>query len=678
MQLVPVKGTPSAAHGAHGADVFDKHAGHNVAAFARKFWICLVLTIPIVAYSPLPQALLGWQAPVFIGSSFLPFVLGSIVFFYGGRVFLAGGWREIQARMPGMMTLISLAIIAAYGFSVYQTIVGGEETLFWELATLIVAMLLGHWLEMRAVQGAQGALRELSKLLPDTAEVVRGSATVTVPLAELTVGDVLMVRPGGKVPADGVVVEGRSNVDESLATGESKPVEKTVGAQVIAGTINTDGSLRVRVEKIGEETFLAGVKRLVQEAQASKSRLQLLSDRAAFYLTIIAVLSAVATVTAWLVVRNDVPFAIERMVAVLVIACPHALGLAVPLVAAISTSLAARHGFLVRQRLALEAARDVDIVLFDKTGTLTRGSYVVTDVWPVAAASEEQLIQTGAAVDAHSEHFISKAIVARARELKLELTPASDFRRLPGKGVEGRVEGTQVQVGGAALLAESGEQVPGTIAADVQAANGKGKTIIYVLRNGALFGVLALADAIREESRSAVEALKTAGITVGMMTGDSQAVARWVADDLGIDIVMAEVLPQDKANKVKELQTKGKRVMMVGDGINDAPALTQSDVGIAIGAGTTVAIESAGIILVRNDPRDIAAIVRLSRLTYRKMLQNLFWATGYNVVALPLAAGVAVSWGIVLNPALSALFMSFSTVIVAVNALQLRRESLAA
>lgn len=653
----------------------DKHEGHSVNIFARKFWVSLVLTIPILAYSPLPETFLGWQAPAFAGSYFIEPLLASIIFFYGGWVFLQGAWREIQGRAPGMMTLIALAITTAYLYSVVQVMVAllrqgfagraAPETLFWELSTLIVIMLLGHWLEMRAVKGAQGALKELSKLLPDTAEVERSGKTETIALDQLKTGDVIIVRPGGKVAADGEIVEGESDIDEALATGESKPVQKKVGDAVIAGTSNGDGSLRVEVTKIGEDTFLAGVMRLVQEAQASKSKLQLLSDRAAFYLTVIAVAAGLLTLLIWLPLRGA-DFGFTRMVAVLVIACPHALGLAIPLVASISTTMAAKNGFLVRQRLALEAARNIDVVLFDKTGTLTKGEYGVSNIFPISAADENEVLRLAASVDAKSEHSISRAVVKRAEEDGAALSHVSDFKRLPGKGVSGVIQGQEIQVGGRALLLGEAPDFP------AQA----GETIIYVLRNQKIIGAISLGDIIREESREAVESLKAQDIEVAMITGDAEPVAQWVARELGITTVFAQVLPEHKVDKVKELQAKGKKVAMVGDGINDAPALTQADVGIAIGAGTNVAIESAGIILVRNDPRDIPAVITLSRLTYSKMLQNLFWATGYNVIALPLAAGVAVAWGIVLNPAVSAIFMSLSTVIVAINAVLLRREKL--
>jgi Cu2+-exporting ATPase len=502
--------------------------------------------------------------------------------------------------------------------------------------------------------------------------VVRGDRTEIISLSALREGDVVIVKPGGKIPADGDVSEGESSIDESLATGESKPVTKGVGQAVIAGTVNGDGTLKIKVAKIGEHTFLAGVMRLVLEAQSSKSRLQVLSDRAALYLTFIAVSAGVITVIAWIFAGRGVAFAVERLVAVLVIACPHALGLAVPLVASISTTKAAKNGFLVKQRLALEAARNIDVVLFDKTGTLTKGEYGVTNVWAVGTDDEDEVVRLAASVDAYSEHPVAKAIVAYAHAKNIPLAEIQEFKRLPGKGSEARVHGARVTLGGAGVVEGKNVSLPH----DIQAEQKKGKTIIYVLREDALIGVLALADIIREESREAIKTLTDMKVSVAMITGDAEDVAGWVAEELGITEYFSRVMPSEKSEKVKLLQAKGKRVAMVGDGINDAPALTQADLGIAIGAGTNVAVESAGIILVKNDPRDIPKIITLSRLTYAKMMQNLFWATGYNVIAIPLAAGVLASQGILLSPALGAVFMSLSTVIVAFNAMLLRQKSL--
>lgn len=677
MNLLPEKdkgGDKRAGHPGHGRSEsgFDKHAGHHTNIFRNKFWISLVLSLPVVLYSGIVPELAKWSPPQFPGSSYVPFVLASVIFFYGGWVFLASAWRELKARLPGMMTLISLAIITAYAWSLYVVFVGHGKDLFWELSTLIVVMLLGHWLEMRAVTGAQGALAELSKLLPDTAEVMRGDKTETVPLAQLKEGDIVLIRPGAKVPADGVVVRGESEVNESLATGESRPVKKTTGSEIIAGTINGDGSLEAKITKIGEKTFLAGVMRLVAEAQASKSHLQILSDRAAYYLTIIAVVVGGTTLASWLAAQAGAEFAIQRMVAVLVITCPHALGLAVPLVASISTTKAAKNGFLVKQRLALEAARGISTIVFDKTGTLTLGEYGVSSVFPMAGLGEKEILALAASVDAYSEHPVSRAIIKRAEEAGATVRKAEDFRRLSGKGVSGRLDGAEIMAGGESIL--DGRQVELPPEAKTEAA--AGRTLIYVLKDGSLVGVISLGDIIRPESKESVRELKEMGVKVAMLTGDSEEVAVWAAKELGIDEYFARVLPGEKAEKVKLLQAQGGRVAMVGDGINDAPALTQADLGIAIGAGTNVAIESAGIILVKNDPRDIPKVIRLSRMTYRKMLQNLFWATGYNAVAIPLAAGVLAFRGIWLQPAAAAILMSLSTVIVAANALLLRRARL--
>jgi len=658
----------------------DKHAGHSTNIFKMKFWISFVLSIPVVLYSDIAQKLLRWQAPVFPGSQYLQFVLASIIFFYGGLIFLTSAWRELRAKLPGMMTLIGLAITTAYAWSLYTVLAGRTDNLFWELSTLITIMLLGHWLEMRAVAGAQGALKELSKLLPDVAEIVRspqsgeagGDKTETVPLSEVREGDIVMVRPGGKIPTDGKVTEGTSSVDESIATGESKLVSKQIGDTVIAGTINSDGTLKIKVTGIGENTFLAGVMRLVAEAQASKSRLQLLSDRAAYYLTITAVTVGGVTFAGWLAAGAGTAFAIERLVAVLVITCPHALGLAVPLVASISTTKAAKNGFLVKQRLALEAARNIDVVLFDKTGTLTKGEYGVTNVWSIGAKDENEVVRLAASVDSYSEHPIAKATVAYARARNIQLEEVKDFTRISGKGSRGNMGNSVVSAGGFGMVENLGFMLP----QEIQKEHEKGKTITYVVRDNAVVGVLAFADIIREESREAIKTLKSMGIGVAMLTGDTDDVAKWVAGELGIDEYFARVLPGEKSDKVKLLQGKGKRVAMVGDGINDAPALTQADLGIAIGAGTNVALESAGIILVKNDPRDIPKIINLSRMTYVKMIQNLFWATGYNVVAIPLAAGALAFEGIILQPALAAVLMSLSTVIVAANAMLLRNKKL--
>ncbi len=632
-------------HHNHTPEGHDKHAGHHTADFLTKFWVALVLTVPIILYSDLPEAFLGWAAPTFPGSEYLQAALGSFVFFYGGLVFLKGAWSEIKDRLPGMMTLIALAISAAYLYSLWVTVSGEGMSLYWELSTLIAVMLIGHYIEMRAVQSAKGALRELAKLLPDKAELIRDGKSVMVSISELQKGDVVLVRPGGKVPADGVIIEGDTELDESLITGESKPVHRGKGAEVIAGSINGDGSLHIRIERLGAETFLAGVMRLVAEAEGSKSRLQLLSDRAAFYLTILAVVAGGVTFAIWLAVGESFGFSVERLVAVLVITCPHALGLAIPLVASISTTMASENGFFVKRRLALEAARNITTVLFDKTGTLTEGKFSVTE-------ASDEAIAAAAAVEAQSEHPIGKAIINEAHKRGIAVAKAEQFKRLAGTGAQAQVEGKTVFVGH------------------------RGGADIVVEVDGKSLGAIKLADTVRPEAREAIAALRAMDISVAMITGDSEVVAAEVAKELGIEEYFARVRPEEKSQKVKLLQSQGKKVAMVGDGVNDAPALTQADLGIAVGAGTNVAIESAGIILVKNDPRDIPKIIKLSRLTYSKMIQNLFWASGYNIVALPIAAGALAAYGIMLQPAVAAVFMSLSTVIVAINAALLRRATL--
>ena len=600
-------------------------------------------------------------------------LFGSIIFFYGGSVFIAGAIREMRARLPGMMTLISIAILAAYLYSVFSILFGTGHDLLFELASLVAIMLLGHYIEMRAVSGAKGALKELAKLLPDTAEVVRGGEIKTMPLSELRVDDIVLIKPGSKVPADGVIIEGASQFNESIVTGESKPVSKTKGSEVIAGSINGDGALKVRIEKIGEKTFLSGIMRLVAEAETSKSRLQTLSDEAAFYLTIVALVAGGLTFAAWISTGGGTVFAIERLVAVLVIACPHALGLAVPLVAAISTTMAARSGLLIRRRLALEAARSVDVVLFDKTGTLTKGEFGVDSIVPLEGHTEKEVLQSAASVNSQSEHPLAKAMVLAAAEQNIPLKPISSFERIAGKGAKAMIDGQTVMVGSELLLEST---MPASHEERTMLFMRQGKTVVHVIENNQLIGSVALADMIRPESREAIKKLKSMGIKIAMITGDAEDVAVWVSNELGVDQYFARVLPGDKASKVKLLQQEGHKVAMVGDGVNDAPALTQADLGIAIGAGTNVAIESAGIILVRSDPRDIPKIIHLSRLHFSKMIQTLVGAAGYNVIAIPLAAGVLFSYGIILEPAIAAILMSASTVIVAVNAVLLRRREL--
>jgi len=684
MNLVPVKKKKDyMEHDMHDKSfdaAQDKHAGHKTESFLRKFWIVLALTIPILVYSELPEKVFSWSAPKFPGSDFLILALASIVFFYGGSIFLTSAWRELKSRLPGMMTLIALAIIAAYSFSVFSVLSGREHTLFWELSTLIAVMLLGHWIEMRAVRGAQGALKELAKLLPDTAEVIRGNTIQIIPLNELKSQDLVLVKPGGKVPSDGQIIEGHSELNESIITGESKPVLKKVDDEVIAGSINGDGALMVKVTKIGEATFLAGVMRLVADAQASKSRLQMLSDKAAFYLTLLAVISGGITFVAWLLAGppngGDIVFATERLVAVLVITCPHALGLAIPLVASISTTMAARNGLLIRKRLSLEAARKINVVLFDKTGTLTRGEFGVDAIIVNSGKTENQVLELAASINSHSEHPLAKAIVEEAQKRNILLIGVKNFERIASGGVKGLLGNSEVSVGNDRLLGELGVVLPPEFKSRAEILSRQGKTVIYVVADKELIGGIALADIIREESREAIKALKELGVKIAMVTGDSEDVAKWVSKKLGVDEYFAKVLPHEKSEKVKFLQAKGDKVAMVGDGVNDAPALEQADLGIAIGAGTNVAIESAGIILVKSDPRDIPKIIRLSKFTYNKMIQNLFWATIYNIIALPIAAGILASKGIILQPAVAAVFMSLSTVIVAFNALLLRRQKI--
>lgn len=658
-------------------DAHDKHAGHSPNKFKQKFWLSFVLTIPTLLYSHTIMQWLNFTMPAFPGSDYAPAVLGMFIFFYGGLIFLKSAKAELESRLPGMMTLIAMAITVAFGYSLAVTLrlVEGMD-FWWELATLVTIMLLGHWLEMASVMSAQGALKELAKLLPDEAELITNGKAKTVTVAELSVGDLILVRPGAQIPVDGEVTKGESDVNESMLTGESKPVKKAVKAAVIGGTVNGSGSLTVRVTKTGSETALAGIMKLVEEAQNSKSNTQILADRAAYYLTFVAIGAAFLTLLGWgLFSDQSAAFVLERVVTVLVIACPHALGLAIPLVTAISTTKAANSGLLVRERMALEAARNIDVVLFDKTGTLTRGEQGVVDI-VVAIGDEKELLATAASVEADSEHPIARAIVRSAKERKLKMPGASGFSALSGRGATAKVDGKTVHVGGPRLLKELRIKLPKQLVNTADVAGSDGKTVVFVITGKEVRGAIMLADVIREESKEAVRALQDTGKRVAMLTGDSKGVAAWVAQELGIKEYFAEVLPEHKAEVVKQLQADGSKVAMVGDGVNDAPALTQADVGIAIGAGTDVAIESAGIVLASSDPRGVAKIVRLSKATYRKMIQNLVWATGYNALAIPLAAGVTAAAGFVLSPAVGAVLMSLSTIIVAINAQFLRKIDL--
>jgi Cu2+-exporting ATPase len=655
----------------------DRHAGHSVAMFRDRFWLSLALTVPVVVLSADVQDWFGYNIPSFPGAGYLTAILGTIVFLYGGLVFLRGARDELADRQPGMMTLISLAILVAFVTSWAGTLGLFQVEIWWELATLITVMLLGHWLEIRSIAQAQGALDALAELLPDTAERVTAGGTENVPLSALAVGDVVLVRPGSRVPADGVVTEGDADVDESLITGESRPVPKGEGDKVVAGTVAAGGSLRVRVSAVGEGTALSGIMRLVAAAQASASRAQALADRAAATLFYVALVSGAVTFAFWWL-QGDPEGALVRTATVLVIACPHALGLAIPLVIAISTSIGARNGLLVKSRIALERAREVQVVIFDKTGTLTKGKPGVAAII-ATQGGEDDLLRLAAAVEADSEHPLARAIVDEAKRRAIEVEPAQDFEGLVGRGARARVDGRAVAIGGPRLLADLGlAPIPET-----EAWAREGRTVLHVVADGRIVGAIALEDEIRPESAEAVRELHALGLRVAMVTGDSQAVADSVARQLGIDEVAAQVLPADKADAVKRFQEGGRRVAFVGDGVNDAPALATADVGIAIGAGTDVAVESAGIVLVRSDPRDVVGAIELSRASYRKMIQNLIWATGYNLVAIPVAAGVLVPWGIDLPMAVGAIAMSASTIIVAANAqllrgLRLRREPIAA
>jgi Cu2+-exporting ATPase len=673
-----------AQHGAHAATHahpmargHDTHAGHSPQMFRDRFWLSFALTIPAVLWSEHIQMLLRYRAPAVPGAAWIPAVFGTAVFVYGGRAFLQGASRELRDRLPGMMTLISLAITVAFVFSwIVQVGLIRSDALWWELATLVTIMLLGHWIEMRSIQRAQGALQELAKLLPDTATRLRDAVEERIPIGELNPGDLVLIRPGESVPADGVIRSGASSLNESMITGESRPVKKSAGAGVIAGTINGEGSLRVEVTDTGENTKLSRIMRLVADAQRSKSRAQVLADRAAQLLTGVAIAAALLTMIAWQLVGAPIDFSIVRVVTVLVIACPHALGLAVPLVVAISTTLGARAGLLVRDRRGLEQARLVDTVIFDKTGTLTLGEFRVVELTVADGVRANDALRIAAAIERESEHPIARGIVKSAEDRGLEVPRANDFRNLTGRGVTARVENVEYQLGGPVLLQSAAATVPDVLARAAETAAQRAQSAIYLVRGSAVLAVFAVADAVRPESREAIAALHARGIEVAMLTGDARAVADAVAKDLRIDTVFAEVLPEDKASKVEELQRRGRKVAMVGDGVNDAPALATADIGIAIGAGTDVAVEAGHIVLVRSDPRDIPRIVTLSRATYRKMVQNLWWAAGYNIFAIPLAAGVLASRGILLTPALGAVLMSASTVIVAINAQLLKRVRL--
>ena len=653
----------------------NRHAGHSVVMFRDKFWLSLALTIPVIVWSPDPQAWIDYTAPSFPGSTLIPAILGTIVFFYGGLVFIRGAVPELRDRQPGMMTLISLAIVVAFVTSWAGTLRLFEVEIWWELATLITIMLLGHWLEMRSIAQAQGALAALAALLPDEAERVTPDGSETVSLAALAVGDVVLVRPGARVPVDGTIVDGTADVDESIITGESATVAKTAGDKVIAGSVAAGGSLRVAVGAIGEDTALSGIMRLVATAQASASRAQALADRAAAILFYVALIAGIVTLVFWWI-QGDPEGALVRTATVLVIACPHALGLAIPLVIAISTSLGARNGLLVKDRMALERARQLNVVIFDKTGTLTKGEPVLAAVATAPDIDESELVALAAAVEGDSEHPLARAIVRGAADRGVTIPTGEGFEAMAGRGARATVAGRVVQIGGPRLLAELNLQPTPDLAAMTDAWAADGRTVLHVVADGKVLGALAVEDEVRPESAEAIRSLHDRGVKVAMITGDSQAVADSVARRLGIDEVAAQVLPGDKAAAVKRFQEGGRKVAMVGDGVNDAPALATADVGIAIGAGTDVAVESAGIVLVRSDPRDVVGAINLSRATYAKMVQNLVWATGYNLIAIPIAAGLLVPWGLDLPMAVGAIVMSVSTIVVAANAQLLRRVRL--
>ena len=658
-------------HGGHGGH--DKHAGHDPEMFRQLFWWNLVLAVPVLVFSKQIQDWFGYSIDGAWAAWIAP-VIGTVIYLWGGKPFLAGGLVEVRNRQPGMMLLISLAITVAYGSSLASSLGWGDLDFWWELAALIVVMLLGHWQEMKAIGQAQGALAALAELLPDTAERISGDTVEEVAIAELTVDDVVLVRPGGRVPADGIIVDGRAALDESMITGESRPVTRSDGERVVAGTVSTDSSVRVRIDAVGDDTALAGIHRMVADAQSSQSRVQALADRAAAALFYLATTAAIATFVAWLLVGNAAEGVI-RTVTVLVIACPHALGLAIPLVISISTATSARAGILVKNRLALERMRTVDAVLFDKTGTLTKGNHAVVDHVAADGWDRDQVLAQAAAVEADSEHPIARAIVSAAND-RGDIPAASEVTTLTGRGVQGTIDGHQVSVGGPALLDHLGAGEPDELKATLDQWRRTGGSVLYIFGDGAVVGALTLADEIRPESRIAVDSLHERGKKVVLITGDAQQVANGVAEQLGIDEVFAEVLPQDKDSKVAELQARGLTVAMVGDGVNDAPALARADVGIAIGAGTDVAIESAGVVLASSDPRGVTGIIDLSKATYTKMIQNLVWATAYNLLAIPIAAGVFAFAGITLPPAAAAVAMSASTMIVAANAQLLRRLDL--
>ena len=647
------------------------HQGHDHSAhisdYKRRFLISIILTIPILLFSETIQLWLGFEIS-FPFQKETVLIISTLVYFYGGWPFLKGLVGEIRKKRPGMMTLIAMAISVAFFYSAATVFFISGSDFFWELATLIDVMLVGHWVEAKSIMGASRALEELVKIMPTTAHLVKNGEIIDISVTKLEIGDVTLIRPGEKIPSDGIVVEGNSYVNEAFLTGESKSVSKTKGDSVIGGAINAEGIMHIKIEKTGEETYLSQVIKLVREAQMSKSRTQDLANRAAALLFYVAMIAGVITYTVWFSIGFP-DFALERTVTVLVIACPHALGLAIPLVVALSTSITAKSGMLIRDRTGFENARKIDAIVFDKTGTLTEGNFGVSDV--ITSMKEEELLQITAALEINSEHIIARSIIEYAEKEGVKIKPSKDFTVLPGKGVQGKVDGKNVYVGSPNLLEQLSIEIKDERIKQLQE---QGKTVVFTVIDNHLAGAIALSDQIREDSKIAIQKLKEMGIRTYMLTGDSWEVAEWVAEELDLDDFFAEVLPHEKADKIKELKELGYKVAMVGDGINDAPALVTADVGIAIGAGTDVAIESADVILVRNNPNDVPRLIELSQKTYSKMVQNLWWAAGYNIIAIPLAAGILASLGVIINPAIGAVLMSLSTIIVALNSQTLRKH----
>lgn len=662
-------------HEDHKAEHHDHHAMMEQ-DMRRRFWVSLVISIPVLILSPSIQQWFGFSMPEFAGSKYILFLLASMIAIHGGMPFYKGAAKSLKTGTLDMMVLVSLAVISGYLFSAGSTFVFQAVDFYWEISTLVTVLLLGHWLEMRAIRGATGALKELTKLIPPTANLIHGEHIKEIPTSEVQKGDLLLVRPGEKIPMDAIIVEGSTSVNESMITGESKPVIKKDGDAVIGGTINGEGSIKIRVNKTGEETALSQIINLVKAAQASKPRSQKLADRAAHYLTLVAIIVGIGTFVFWGIIMNQpMVFALTMAITVVVIACPHALGLAIPTVTTISTTLAAKNGMLIKNAKATEGARLLDIVVFDKTGTLTKGEFGVTDIVSLDDWNEDMILRKAAALEIHSEHSIAKGIVNEAKNRNLTVENSKSFAAIPGKGAKGKLNNEELFLGNWALMKEKGF-IDGNPADEINRLSEQGKTVIFVADGKKLKGAIALADMIRDESLQAVKALKAAGVQVAMLTGDNRKVAEYVSKELQLDTFFAEVLPGEKSAKIKELQDQGLRVAMVGDGINDAPALVQSDVGIAIGAGTDVAVESAKVVLVKNDPRDIAKLITLSRATMTKMKQNLIWATGYNAIAIPMAAGILVPVGIILRPEWGAMVMAISSIIVVANALLLRKAKL--